>query len=60
MRYMHLRGLPGVTAWVGLKFAAMNLKKLACWGWEDAVSFVFDLLGTLFLINSQKIYPCLA
>ena len=29
MRYTPYRGLPEVTAWVKLKFAAMNLKKLA-------------------------------
>lgn len=29
MRYTHHRGLARVTQWVMLKFAAMNLKKLA-------------------------------
>ena len=29
MRYTHHRGLAAVTRWVRLKFAAMNLKKLA-------------------------------
>ncbi|HPK53367.1 MAG TPA: transposase, partial [Smithellaceae bacterium] len=29
MRYTHYRGLTQVTNWVKLKFAAMNLKKLA-------------------------------
>ena len=29
MRYTHHRGLARVTQWVTLKFAAMNLKKLA-------------------------------
>ena len=29
MRYTPYRGLPAVTAWVKLKFAAMNLKKFA-------------------------------
>ena len=29
MRYTPYRGLPAVTAWAKLKFAAMNLKKLA-------------------------------
>jgi transposase len=42
-RYTHMRGLPRVTAWVGLKFAAMNLKKLACWAWKDAASLRFLL-----------------
>ena len=31
MRYTHHRGLARVTNWVRLKFAAMNLKKLAIW-----------------------------
>ena len=31
MRYTPYRGLSAVTNWVRLKFAAMNLKKLALW-----------------------------
>ncbi|MDR0326183.1 MAG: IS1182 family transposase [Oscillospiraceae bacterium] len=31
MRYTHIRGLARVKRWVGLKFATMNLKKLATW-----------------------------
>jgi len=31
MRYTHMRGLTRVRQWVGLKFTAMNLKKLAVW-----------------------------
>jgi len=31
MRYTHIRGLPRIRNWVGMKFAAMNLKKLAVW-----------------------------
>jgi len=31
MRYTHIRGLARVRSWVGLKFAAMNLKKMALW-----------------------------
>ncbi len=34
MRYTHHRGLARVTHWVKLKFAAMNLKKLAIWSWK--------------------------
>ncbi len=41
MRYTHHRGLARVTNWVRLKFAAMNLKKLANWGWLH--SFLFRL-----------------
>ena len=35
MRYTQYRGLTQVTNWVKLKFAAMNLKKLAVWKWND-------------------------
>jgi len=31
MRYTHIRGLTRVRSWVGFKYAAMNLKKLAVW-----------------------------
>ena len=34
MRYTQYRGLAQVTNWVKLKFAAMNLKKLALWKWN--------------------------
>ena len=37
MRYTHHRGLARVTSWVRLKFAAMNLKKLANWSWNKAL-----------------------
>lgn len=33
MRYTPYRGLAAVTAWVKLKFAALNLKKLATHRW---------------------------
>ena len=32
--YTQYRGLAQVTNWVKLKFAAMNLKKLATWKWK--------------------------
>ena len=35
MRYTPYRGLKRVSMWVRLKFAAMNLKKLAMWRWKD-------------------------
>lgn len=38
MRYTHHRGLAAVTRWVRLKFAAMNLKKLAQWSWKTPFS----------------------
>ena len=34
MRYTQYRGLAQVTNWVKLKFAAMNLNKLAIWTWN--------------------------
>ena len=34
MRYTHHRGLARVSAWVRLKYAAMNLKKMAVWKWN--------------------------
>lgn len=34
MRYTQYRGLTQVTNWVKLKFAAINLKKLATWKWN--------------------------
>ncbi len=34
MRYTHYRGLAAVTNWVKLKFAVMNLKKIATWKWK--------------------------
>ena len=37
MRYTHHRGLAAVTRWVRLKYAAMNLKKLAKWSWNNSV-----------------------
>ena len=42
MRYTHHRGLAAVTRWVRLKFAAMNLKKLAVWSWKNSIfAFIF-------------------
>ena len=41
MRYTHHRGLARVTSWVRLKYAAMNLKKLAEWSWKSSFFYVF-------------------
>ena len=35
MRYTPYRGIKRVSMWVRLKFAAMNLKKLAMWRWKN-------------------------
>lgn len=44
MRYTYYRGLAQVSNWVRLKFAAMNLKKLANWKWNTSLRyFVFAL-----------------
>ena len=41
MRYTHHRSLDRVTNWVKLKFAAMNLKKLATWRWRERAPHLF-------------------
>ena len=45
MRYTPYRGLAAVTSWVKLKFAAMNLKKLAIHKWS--LFFLFRPLSYL-------------
>lgn len=47
MRYTHHRGLAAVTRWVRLKYAAMNLKKLAVWSWKDSFFLIFSLTSPL-------------
>ena len=42
MRYTNHRGLVRVSTWVRLKYAAMNLKKLAVWKW--ATSAIYALI----------------
>jgi len=55
MRYTHRRGLARVSSWVRLKFAALNLKKLALW--VDKIhpfplpSFDFSSLFFLFFLS---------
>jgi transposase len=43
MRYTQHRGLARVDSWVRLKFACMNLKKLAIWSWRDPTFLRFFL-----------------
>ena len=50
MRYTHHRGLAAVTRWVRLKFAAMNLKKLAVWSWKNSI---FAFIFTYFCPNCK-------
>ena len=54
MRYTPYTGLAQVTNWVRLKFAAMNLKKLAKWKWKrnNTPSKLFDFVE--FLIKTKK------
>ena len=44
MRYTHHRGLTAVTRWVRLKYASMNLKKLAKWSWNNSIFSAFFLI----------------
>mgnify|MGYP003392609801 FL=1 len=46
MRYTPYTGLAQVTNWVRLKFASMNLKKLAKWKWKrnNTPSKLFDFI----------------
>lgn len=49
MRYTNHRGLARVTSWVRLKFAAMNLKKLANWKWNGSgFTHVFAFMPCFF------------
>ena len=50
MRYTQYRGLAQVTNWVKLKFAAMNLKKMATWKWRDLLSpFRFAVFSLIYV-----------
>jgi hypothetical protein len=51
MRYTHRRSLARVTSWVRLKYAAMNLKKLAKWSW-NRLHFA-RLLPPFSLLNAK-------
>ena len=51
MRYTHHRGLARVTNWVRLKYAAMNLKKLSTWLWNNPI---YNSLIALFFPNMVR------
>ena len=51
MRFTQYRGLAQVTNWVRLKFAAMNLQKLARWKWTARSS----ILPTEYYIRKARI-----
>ena len=53
MRYTHHRGLSRVTNWVRLKFACMNLKKLAMWSWDSSS---FQLIFAVLSTNYRKTF----
>ena len=59
MRYTRYTGLAQVTNWVKIKFAAMNLKKLAKWSWRDtrnsSISYLISIIRPQYAPN-----PCLA
>jgi len=55
MRYTHYRGLIQVTNWVRLKFAAMNLKKLANWKWRTSLPcFIFPIFKPKYTKNPVR------
>ena len=54
MRYTPYTGLAQVTNWVRLKFASMNLKKLAKWKWKANNIPSKMLRFIVFLIKTKK------
>ncbi len=55
MRFTQYRGLARVTKWVRLKFACMNLKKLAIHKWKDPNgSCVFQCFFDVFTILQKR------
>ena len=52
MRYTHHSGLAAVTRWVRLKYAAMNLKKMAIWSWNNSFFRSFLAIFTPIYANS--------
>ena len=52
MRYTQYRGLAQVSNWVKLKFAAMNLEKLARWLWQEKLApFALFLLSPIYIYS---------
>ena len=51
MRYTQHRGLARVSSWVRLKFAAMNLKKMAVWSWNNSI---FRPISSIFRPNYER------
>lgn len=62
MRYTQLRGLAQVKAEVGLRFACMNLKKMANWAWKSSLFLRFRFIieqFCSFMGNIQTEHHCL-
>ena len=56
MRYTWHRGLSRVSGWIKMKYAAMNLKKMALWKAKDLFSQFYRLL----IQYSDEKEPCVA
>ena len=54
MRYTLYTGLSRVSGWVRLKYAAMNLKKLAIHKWNDEYPHRFFIAGLKFILGKYK------
>ena len=55
MRYTQYRGLAQVTNWVKLKFAAMNLKRLAKWKWKNSASRLYNIFISFILTENPVV-----
>ena len=55
MRYTRYKGLTQTANWVRLKFAAMNLKKLAKWKWKACKHSLFIFLNCLICKRSLAV-----
>ena len=58
MRDTPYRGLKRVSMWVRLKFAAMNLKKLAMWRWKKDHSPLRKFKNNI--VQKKNLYPAMA
>jgi len=52
MRYTQYRGLAQVSNWVKLKYAAMNLKKLALWRFKSSLASLVSSVYTFFYVQN--------
>lgn len=51
MRYTLFKGLARVRNWVRLKFAAMNLKKLAMWAYKVPCFYLFKPIYPIYRVH---------